>query len=426
MEPIESGSTPGAWLAISRELGATLTLNPSLRPLVVNPAASWTNDQEVPVDVVLTTLGLALAKAATAPIHALAGLDFGRIESLVAQLRHFEKDRRTWESKMLAEHDLRSMEALDQEMQMEQDLEAYREVSVWRTKFSGTSPIKKLTPRSTAIVGHSGQVGTSELARIFADSAAATERYVATRTPEMPEIEILRNQMGRYWMGLSSATRQNIVEEIRTTLVFWKIARPAIMNPGRPGTAQALTYGLQIPLKEGDEIPSSESGIEKSLKNLRASWAWLLARDCAVAQWAALYLSPRGTSRAVAEAIRAFASADTPWSAPSGRKSRSDFVVRIWSCDTCNSEFLPGDHTHDSPIAVKKRAAGEKVDSIDAKPRGTGMSRQREQYNLYHRVLFGLPLEAADWNRLMCANRDPQSGQPCWKRGGVLTPKPEE
>jgi len=425
MDLIESGSTPGAWLAISRELGTTLASNPSLRPLVENPEASWTNDQEVPVDVVLTTLGLALAKAATAPIHALAGLDFGRIESLVAQLRHFETDRRAWESEVLAEHDLWSMEALDQEMAIQQDLEAYREVSVWRTKVDGTSPIKKLTPIST-ITSHSGKVTMSELVRMVRELEVSRERYVATRTPEMPKAGLLENQMGRYWMGLSSATRQNIVEEIRTTLMFWKIARPAIMNPSRPGIAQALTYGLQIPLKEGDEIPSSESGIEKSLKNLRASWAWLLARDCAVAQWAALYLSPRGANGVVGEAIRAFASADIPWSAPSGRKLRSDFVVRVWSCDTCNSEFLPGDHSHDSPIAVKKRTTGEEVDSIDAKPRGTGMARQREQYNLYHRVLFGLPSEAADWNRLMCANRDPQSGQPCWKRGGVLTPKPEE
>lgn len=425
MDPIESVITLGAWMAISRELGTSLALNPSLRPLVENPAASWIKDQEVPVDLVLTTLGLALAKAATASIHALAGLDFGRIESLVAQLRHFEKDRLTWESEVLAEHDLSSMEDFDHEMQIEQDLETYREVSVWRTKVSGTTPITKLTPRSTAITGYSGQVGGSELKRIL-DGMASHERYVATRTPEMPVADLLGTQMGRYWMGLSSATRQNIVEEIRKTLVFWKIARPAIMNPSRPGIAQALTYGLQIPLKEGDEIPPSESGTEKSLKNLRASWARLLKRDCAVGQWAALYLSPRGTNGVVGEAIRAFASADTPWSAPSGRKSRSDFVVRVWMCDTCNTEFSPGDHTHDSPIAVKKRAAGEEVESVEAKPRGTGMSRQREQYNLYHRVLFGLPSKAADWNRLMCANRDPQSGQPCWKRGGILVPKPAE
>lgn len=416
-----------AWSQIGKELEATLNAYPAMRPLVQDSNTTQIGGSEVPVDVVLTTLGLALARAATAPIHALSGLDIKRIEAIVAQLRHFEEDRIGWEHQVLVEHDLQSARELDYQSELQRDLETYERVRLAESSDTGTSSIMKRVSEF-ASAKQVESYGLAESFKWLGDLTRAQDGYLSNRTADMPDVSWLNNRMGRQWLALPPATQVKIVEDVRTTMIFWKIAQSAIMSPSRPGIAQALTYGLQIPLKDGDEIPPSESGIEKSLKNLRSSWSWLLERDCALAQWVALYLlnlRPSGENRkVVGEAIRAFASADTLWTAPSGRKAKSEFSVLKWRCDTCNLEFHPGDHTHDSPLAVKKRAAGEEVQSIHAKPVGTTTERERNRYRLSHRMLAGLPSTAADWNRLMCAFRDPESRQPCWKRGGVLTPMP--
>ena len=152
--------------------------------------------------------------------------------------------------------------------------------------------------------------------------------------------------------------RWQVLDDIRETLILWKIAEPVINHPSKPGVSAALTYGLQLSLKSSGskQVVRAESAVGKSLNNLRASWAFVIRKDPTAAQWAALVLAPPGTVGDLGTAIRSMASDNIAWAASPGRKPKGSVVsmsvVQSWVCDSCGREFAPGDHSHDSPDAL--------------------------------------------------------------------------
>lgn len=401
----------------AEDLQAWLAAYPQLLAIFKNPCAADPKEfLDVPAVIVLETLGTALAIVAKKRVDIFGGLDLERIDRLVALIRNSETRRSEEESKAYEEIAEQGIAFYDWNTKMDEELVLYEQVKVSENLGIGTRPIKYLLQKTTIR-------SVQQLLDIMLRSADVLD---GINQKNMPDLDFLRTPGGRHWLTLSDATHINIKEDVRDTLILWKIAKPAIEHPSRPGITSALTYGLQLPLRVSQPIPLSESGIMKSLNNLRASWSEVLAEDPGIVQWVTWsHAGQLGvTPEVLGKAIRSFASADVQWKAPRGRKSRDPkpmFSVGAWVCDSCGRKYLPGDHSHDSPSA-KRRTEKEEVKSISAKPTWQSPKSEKGEYNTHHRVLYGLPDEAHTWYRLMCASPQVDTSQQCWERGGVLVP----
>jgi hypothetical protein len=316
------------------------------------------------------------------------------------------------------------MASIDSENALNEDLEKFLQLRLWTRGGELTRPVLRLVVPPSMIESTRTTKGSdwerilgSVKDEIEAKVLYSMEKYRSqdkNRLGNLPDLNTYHRGMDSRWLNLSSAMRWQVLDDIRETLILWKIAEPVINHPSKPGVSAALTYGLQLSLKssESNAVVRAESAVGKSLNNLRASWAFVIAKDPTAAQWAALVLRPRGTIGELGTAIRSMASDDIAWAALPGRKPKgtavSMSVVQSWVCDGCGCEFAPGDHSHDSPGAL---SVGRSIEG-----------KSDDLYGTHSRVLFGLPDRAHQWQRLMCAEIIEEHDSPCWARGGVLVP----
>jgi hypothetical protein len=419
------GTPSTALPVINSELETRLVTKPMLREFIETPSSGAMSSMELEVED-LEVLGLAGAKILTGPLIALSDLDrlaiiLERSRELIAR-RDIERSASDedaldalWESQMAS---------IDSENALNEDLEKYLQIRPWEQGGELTRPILRLVapPSMTESVSTTEGSVRDQLVASFKAESDKSVLYLLeslgsqekNRWGHLPSLDTYHRGMDRQWLNLSSAMRWQVLDDIRETLILWKIAEPVINHPSRPGVSAALTYGLQLSLKssESKSVVRAESAVGKSLNNLRASWAFVITKDPTAAQWAALVLRPRGTIGELGTAIRSMASDDIAWAASPGRKPKgtavSMSVVQSWVCDSCGCEFAPGDHSHDSPGAV---SVGRSIEGKSDKLYGT-----------HSRVLFGLPDRAHQWQRLMCAELSEENDSPCWARGGVLVP----
>jgi hypothetical protein len=210
-------------------------------------------------------------------------------------------------------------------------------------------------------------------------------------------------RMDKVWSHLEREKRDEIIHEVRRSVVIWQIAEPALIAESRPGVLPALLWGLQIPFRPTDRKTLSKSGLDKNINNLRNTWAQILARDPSVVLWAAWVLVPPGAFNEALDALLGLAT-HAEWAGKKGRKTLVPLMVSSWKCSVCGCNYEPGDGTHNSPRA---EAVKKSVEDIDA-------------FTKYGRIVKGLPDRAHPWQRLMCNNY--VEGHPCWHRGGVLVP----
>ena len=418
---LEAPST--AISVINSDLEMRLVSKPLLREFVETPSSGAMSSLQLEVED-LEVLGLAGAKILMSPRIELSDLDrLAVILDLSRELilrRDLERpasdEMAQWQSQLAS---------IDSENGLSEDLEKYLQIRLWSRNGELTRPVLRLAAPSA--LSESGTIGErSVMDQILASVRVQREsmdlylqeKYGNQRKNDLgqlPDLETYHREMDRRWLNLSSAMRWQVLDDIRETLILWKIAEPVINHPSKPGVSAALTYGLQLSLKSSGskQVVRAESAVGKSLNNLRASWAFVIRKDPTAAQWAALVLAPPGTVGDLGTAIRSMASDNIAWAASPGRKPKGSVVsmsvVQSWVCDSCGREFAPGDHSHDSPDAL---SVGR---SIEGKS-------DKELYGTHSRVLFGLPDRAHQWQRLMCAALIEELDSPCWARGGVLVP----
>ena len=418
---LEAPST--AISVINSDLEMRLVSKPLLREFVETPSSGAMASLQLEVED-LEVLGLAGAKTLMSPRIELSDLDrLAVILDLSRELilrRDLERpasdEMAQWQSQLAS---------IDSENGLSEDLEKYLQIRLWSRNGELTRPVLRLAAPSA--LSESGAIGErSVMDQILASVRVQRESmdlYLEEKNGnqrkndlgQLPDLETYHREMDRRWLNLSSAMRWQVLDDIRETLILWKIAEPVINHPSKPGVSAALTYGLQLSLKSSGskQVVRAESAVGKSLNNLRASWAFVIRKDPTAAQWAALVLAPPGTVGDLGTAIRSMASDNIAWAASPGRKPKGSVVsmsvVQSWVCDSCGREFAPGDHSHDSPDAL---SVGR---SIEGKS-------DKELYGTHSRVLFGLPDRAHQWQRLMCAVLIEELDSPCWARGGVLVP----
>ena len=418
---LEAPST--AISVINSDLEMRLVSKPLLREFVETPSSGAMASLQLEVED-LEVLGLAGAKILMSPRIELSDLD--RLAAILDLSRELIL-RRDLERPASDEMDPRESQlaSIDSEIALSEDLEKYLQIRLWSRSGELTRPVLRLVAPSAlsesgAII--EGRVLDQILASVRVQRESMDlyiqEKYSNQRKNDLgqlPGLPTYHREMDRRWLNLSSAMRWQVLDDIRETLILWKIAEPVINHPSKPGVSAALTYGLQLSLKSSGskQVVRAESAVGKSLNNLRASWAFVIRKDPTAAQWAALVLAPPGTVGDLGTAIRSMASDNIAWAASPGRKPKGSVVsmsvVQSWVCDSCGREFAPGDHSHDSPDAL---SVGR---SIEGKS-------DKELYGTHSRVLFGLPDRAHQWQRLMCAVLIEELDSPCWARGGVLVP----
>jgi hypothetical protein len=408
---------------INSDLEMRLASKPLLREFVEAPSSGAMSSLQLEVED-LEVLGLAGAKILMSPQIELSDLD--RLAAILDLSRELilRRDLERPPSDEMAEWQSQ-LASIDSENGLSEDLEKYLQIRLWSRSGELTRPVLRLAAPSA--LSESGAIGEkSVLDQILASERVQRESmdlYIQEKygnqrkndLGQLPDLPTYHREMDRRWLNLSSAMRWQVLDDIRETLILWKIAEPVINHPSKPGVSAALTYGLQLSLKSSGSKPvvRAESAVGKSLNNLRASWAFVIRKDPTAAQWAALVLAPPGTVGDLGTAIRSMASDNIAWAASPGRKPKGSVVsmsvVQSWVCDSCGREFAPGDHSHDSPDAL---SVGR---SIEGKS-------DKELYGTHSRVLFGLPDRAHQWQRLMCAALIEEHDSPCWARGGVLVP----
>lgn len=429
----QSAETGFSWLeapsaalpVINSELETRLVTKPMLREFIETPSSESMPNLQLEVED-LEVLGLAGAKILTSPFIALSDLD--RLEIILERSRELiarrDNERSASDEDALDALWENHLASIGWEDALNDDLEKYLQIRPWKQGGELTRPILRLVapPSMTESTRTTeGSMREQLLASFIAESDANVQYRLESfgsqekkRWGHLPSPDTYHRGMDRQWLNLSSAMRWQVLDDIRETLILWKIAEPVINHPSKPGVSAALTFGLQLSLKSSGSKPvvRAESAVGKSLNNLRASWAYVIDKDPTAAQWAALVLIPRGTIGEIGTAIRSMASDDTAWAASPGRKPKgtavSMSVVQSWICDSCGREFAPGDHSHDSPDAL---SVGQSIEGKNDKLYGT-----------HSRVLFGLPDRAHQWQRLMCAELIKEYDSPCWVRGGVLVP----
>lgn len=418
--------TPSTALSvINSELETRLATKPLLREFIETPFSGAMSSLELEVDD-LEVLGLGGAKILTSPFITLSDLD--RLAIILERSRELiarrDSERSASDEDALDALWENHLASIGWESALNDDLEKYLQIRPWEQGGELTRPLLRLVAPPSMTESARTTEGTV-LEQLIASFTAEVEAHVLysmenygsqkqNRWGHLPSLDTYHRGMDRQWLNLSSAMRWQVLDDIRETLILWKIAEPVINHPSRPGVSAALTYGLQLSLKSSGSKPvvRAESAVGKSLNNLRASWAFVIAKDPTAAQWAALVLRPRGTIGELGTAIRSMASDDIAWAASPGRKPKgtavSMSVVQSWVCDSCGCEFAPGDHSHDSPGAL---SVGRSIEG-----------KSDDLYGTHSRVLFGLPDRAHQWQRLMCAELIKEYDSPCWARGGVLVP----
>jgi len=404
-QPAEPAPT-SSWAAVREELAGLA----SRRPDVAEVVKGLTENDEAPNPDALNSVGawrdaeglmaLHLAELVLRPRP--GGVPFGEIRALLQRLevvnsaRDSAGDRRALEERQAWELDNYEMSVVHA-LERDEDLYLYTGASVRPILHEPTSSLLRLVEPVPPPV--QGKVTRAAL-------LDSVQKMMNSTDPD-DHVRTYHRIMDERWRALSPDDRRRIRTDINRSLVFWKVAAPALAHHDRPGVLSALTFGIQLPLSDDGQETIKRSSIAKSLGNLRDAWALVMTKDPSAAQWAALLLAGSARYADVRSAILSLAGRDE-WKGTPGRKANtvvSPFRVSRWSCDVCGEMFEPGDHTHDSPRAPQVAA------SIDEKD---------EDYPAYGRVMKGLPTTAQPWQRLMCGLN--VEGTSCWSRGGVLTP----
>ena len=402
----DAGSVP-AWPAVRKELAeleARLRLRlPELAMLgsEQSPRPSSALDVGSADDLrdVEGLLALRIAEVVLRPDS--SGAPVGEVHHLldnlevVARARADAEDRDALEKRQRWELENHESSVI-QDFLQEEDLAHYTNAHV-----------RMITGEPTSALHHLVAPIAQPPAVTMADLITSFGRLLESPDPD-DHVSTYHRAMDLRWRALSRDYRRRIRDDVHRSILFWKLAAPALAHHERPGVLSALTFGVQLPLDGDADAPIRRSSIYKSLGNLRDAWAVVMTVDPSAAQWAALFLSLPARPDDAREAILALCSPDE-WRGTPGRKAHRQgeaFSVSKWTCDVCDEAFEPGNHQHDSPHAVHVAASVE--------------NERNAYYRTSGRVLKGLPATAQPWQRLMCGIR--QEDVLCWSRGGVLTP----